>query len=717
MIDMGNYHNDQPITGTNDAPDRLNRESFAEHLSEILVLNPGDDCLTVSLEGEWGYGKTSVINLVKKHCVQHSLKPVIIEYNPWLSGKAEALIQDFLVQFSSQLNIPDRPKEGLKAAKELLAYSKLFNAMKFIPGAEPWASTVEGVFKIFGGATEKISKLKELDLLDRKKKVKEVLASLNQSIIVIIDDIDRLTPDEAFQIVRLIKAVADFPGTSFLLAFDPEYLTGALERHGINKSDQYIDKIVQLRVPLPLITHKDMQILADIELKNLSTKNLTERFDEDQERLALLYHQHIKYVIRTPRELKRLFNHLRFVLKQTEDEVSFTDLYSLSLLMIKAPVVYQHIKDTPAAYVGRNFDEELVMEKPEEIVKQHEESRIKPLDSVAQKDRGHINEILKDLFPLIENSEYGTRGSEYDKLGRIASPKRLYIALHYQIPTGYAADTDIALFISGDIDRHDYLKRSIDDDFIERFFELLSQNINKVDENNILGILKAIYDVFLPSEYLQVHEESKMSFFGFDPFRNIRWVTIDLIRKSENKPELILQLLKTKDYIYITVDIIRRLLVQYGEIETTELSDKDEHWLDEAVYKEVKKIWVASVIDIIREGTIFNSVYASHVCFTLMHADKKKTQELFSDILSQEGGIEKIAQLIGRSGTDSTNGAYSLIKQGDFDEFIDFYELQMAAKMELESNTKLTPYLNAVYKSIVLGDKYYLNDATKDEEF
>lgn len=154
---MGNYHNDQPITGSDTYPDRLNREKFSSNLAKILTIDPSDDCLTVSLEGEWGYGKTSVVNLVKKATNIQQTKPVIIEYNPWLAGKAEALIQDFLVQFSSQLNIPDRPKEGLKAAKELLAYSKLFNAMKFIPGVEPWASTVQGVFKVVGSATQKIS--------------------------------------------------------------------------------------------------------------------------------------------------------------------------------------------------------------------------------------------------------------------------------------------------------------------------------------------------------------------------------------------------------------------------------------------------------------------------------------------------------------------------------------------------------------------------------
>ncbi len=63
---MSSYHNDQPINGSENSPDRLNRETFASHLAEILTLDPSDDCLTVSLEGDWGYGKTSVVNLVKK---------------------------------------------------------------------------------------------------------------------------------------------------------------------------------------------------------------------------------------------------------------------------------------------------------------------------------------------------------------------------------------------------------------------------------------------------------------------------------------------------------------------------------------------------------------------------------------------------------------------------------------------------------------------------
>ena len=116
---MGKYHNDQPIQGGPNDPDLLNRLDFANHLANVLLLNHDDDCLTVSLEGEWGYGKTSVINLVKGALNEKESAPIIIEYNPWLAGKPESLIQDFLLQFSSQLNIKDNSEVALKASVNL----------------------------------------------------------------------------------------------------------------------------------------------------------------------------------------------------------------------------------------------------------------------------------------------------------------------------------------------------------------------------------------------------------------------------------------------------------------------------------------------------------------------------------------------------------------------------------------------------------------------
>lgn len=714
---MSRYHNDQPVTGSDASPDRLNREKFAAHLAEILTLEASDDCLTVSLEGEWGYGKTSVVNLVKKSTAKQDKKPIIIEYNPWLAGKAEALIQDFLVQFSSQLNIPDRPKEGLKAAKELLAYSNLFNAMKFIPGVEPWASTVQGVFKVFGSATKKISKLKELDLIGRKTKITEILRSLDQSIVVIIDDIDRLTPDEAFQVVRLVKAVADFPGTSFLLCFDPEYLTGALEKHGIKKSAQYVDKVVQLRVPLPLITLRDMQTLADIELTSLSDKNLTENFEKDQERLSLLYHQHVKFLVRTPRELKRIFNNLRLVLAQTEGMVSFTDLYCLSVISIKAHKVYQSLKDSPEMYIGRSFDDGYSYEKAEDVVAKFTEKLDAVLSKCPSRDQAHIRGLLEELFPLLGDSSYSAYGGDYDKLGRIASEKRLHIALHYQVPTGFAADTDIRDYISGEVNREEYLQESINKEFTERLFELIHQNIEHINNSQAISILDSIYNVFLHSDYITSFENARHGFFGFDPFRNIIWVTTKLIKQAEDKTSLIESLICNPSYLPITTDIIRQLMVQNNELKTDDPRQREEKWTTEDKYTELKETWSNLVINELTNGTLLGSVYASHIYYVLYRIAADKTRNLFECWLSEDGGVEKIAKLIGRAGSDSTNGPYAQIDKSTISTLLNFDKLKDLVDYELSKNKDLPNYLKAVYMNISTGEKYYLNNAAKGERF
>ena len=64
---MITFHTDQPITGEKDSPDLLNRGGFAERVAKSLILKKDSPGLIISLEGKWGYGKTSTINLINHH--------------------------------------------------------------------------------------------------------------------------------------------------------------------------------------------------------------------------------------------------------------------------------------------------------------------------------------------------------------------------------------------------------------------------------------------------------------------------------------------------------------------------------------------------------------------------------------------------------------------------------------------------------------------------
>jgi len=642
---MTHYHNDQPITGLMNEPDRLNRESFAKHLADILILEPQDECLTVSLEGEWGYGKTSVINLIEKSAHNRGRKPIIIEYNPWLAGKADTLIQDFLIQFSSQLDVAEKTKESFKAAKNILTYAQLFNSMKFMPNVEPWSSTINGIYSVIGDASKKVNKLKDIDLIHCKNKVRETLKTLKQPIVVIIDDIDRLTPDEAFQIIRLVKAVADFPGTSFLLSFDPEYLTGSLSHYGIKKAEQYIDKVVQLRVPLPVIAPKDMQKLANIELANLSEHSLTEHFAEDQKRLSYIYHKHLKYLVRSPRELKRIFNHLKFVLAQIEGEVCFTDLYCLAVLATKAPNIYQSLKDTPEMYVGRRFDERIVFEKRSDVVQHYHQNRQDLLQHIDPRNLEHIQEVIQDLFPLTDNRSTLDHHSEYDRCGRIASEKRLYIALHYQIPPGFASDSDIAAFINGQTSREAYLQRAIEEDFVERFLELLHHNLDKIKASHAIDILHAIYNILLDSDFLESFAGHVQTPFAFDPLRQIIWLSIDLISKQEHKKEILNILIKNSDALVVSADLIHRLMIQHELIPTENPNLKKDIWLSSKDCTQIIDQWSKVAMTQLKNGTLIDSIHASYIYNILKHASPE-AKSLFTNLNTANANLRAIDHTI-----------------------------------------------------------------------
>ncbi|MDI9278616.1 P-loop NTPase fold protein [Pantoea sp. EABMAA-21] len=705
---MGKYHNDQPIHGGHNDPDLLNRLNFANHLANVLLLNHDDDCLTVSLEGEWGYGKTSVINLVKGALNEKKLFPIIIEYNPWLAGKPESLIQDFLLQFSSQLNIKDGSDLALEASKELIGYSHLFNVAKLVPGTEPWASILGKLFSNFGSAAKKISDLKKLDLIGKKKQVAHALKKIKRPIIVIIDDIDRLTPSETFQVLRLVKAVADFSGTAFLLAFDANYLATVLSKNDIVNASEYINKIVQLRVPLPVISDRGMTEISNLEFENLSDKNLTGRFESDQERLSWIYHNYFKYLIKNPRELKRCFNHLRFVLEQVEGEVCFSDIFALSLLATKSNMVYEHIKSTPEAYIGKRFSNDgLMMDKPKDIVKSYEEEREKNLASFGEKERGLLCGLLGEIFPLLSSGGFSSYGvSDDDSAGRVSAPQRLHVAFHYTTPVGYLSDQEILDFINGHIDRTEFLDRVISDESDDRFFEMMTNYASECKEHSF-EVLTSVYNAFLFSDKLIHSLESNYGFLSKNIYQKMNWLTNQLIEKSEEKFKLIKQLVSRSENAPLAADIL------YKSRNQARKKEHDLQWVSEEQLQELEEIYQKMASTVLISKAFVDNHLESHIFYELKRSSTSFASDVLSSITDNDNGLIRLAEIIGNSGSDSSNGPYVHIDEESMGDIINIQDIR---RRIMKTDFSEQPvHVQAVFQSILDGKKYYLRDGSSGE--
>ncbi|TKI97083.1 hypothetical protein FC699_08620, partial [Bacillus wiedmannii] len=132
-----------------------------------------------------------------------------------------------------------------------------------------------------------------------------------RKLVVIVDDLDRLSPKKVVDALDAIKAFVDVDECIFIVACDENILIQALEKEKLNKSSEHIDgelfldKLFHFRIPLPPIIESDMAQYA-LELAKQEAKGLVElcgnRFDEIV--TDILIHTEVT----TPRQVKKLLN-------------------------------------------------------------------------------------------------------------------------------------------------------------------------------------------------------------------------------------------------------------------------------------------------------------------------------------------------------------------------------------------------------------------------
>lgn len=232
---------DNPIKKTSE--DALGRSHSAQSIAaEIRDVDASEGCV-LAIIGPWGSGKTSLINLVQEQLEKDPAVPVL-EFNPWMFAGTEQLVDSFFRELAAQLRL----KEGRlgKVAKQVESYGNLLSPLTVIPVFGPILAKVTGT----AGALKKFQEERKESVTARRKKLAEELAKLEQRIVVVVDDIDRLQTNEIRDIFKLVRLTASFPNIIYVLAFDRARVEQALTDTGLD-GRSYLEKIVQVPVDLP----------------------------------------------------------------------------------------------------------------------------------------------------------------------------------------------------------------------------------------------------------------------------------------------------------------------------------------------------------------------------------------------------------------------------------------------------------------------------------
>jgi len=186
--------------------DLYNREEYAKKLANKINNTYSSEALAVGINGEWGIGKTSFIDLLKRYIEKQSF--ILVDFNPWGSINEENIILNFF--------------NTLKL--EVKKYSTRLSSLIF-----DYSNSLAAVYNnnVIKSSVDILSKNLTESLDFRFKEINDLLKDLNKRIIIFIDDLDRLQKGEIIQVIKLIRNTANFNNTIFVVAYDRNYICGA----------------------------------------------------------------------------------------------------------------------------------------------------------------------------------------------------------------------------------------------------------------------------------------------------------------------------------------------------------------------------------------------------------------------------------------------------------------------------------------------------------
>lgn len=215
--------------------------------------------MTLAIQGGWGTGKTSMMNLLEDELRKEKIMTMYL--NTWQYSQLQGdLYENFIVSIIDKIL-----KENESQKEEILNFVKpvltgvLGLALKHVDENVD----IEKIFDKKATQIEQIEEYKEHfeELIDRT-----LQKNNKERYVFFIDDLDRLSPDKALEVLEIIKIFFDVDKCVFILAVDYDVVVDGVRRkygEGFKKGREFFDKIIQVPFNVPVHSYKIDALLKD----------------------------------------------------------------------------------------------------------------------------------------------------------------------------------------------------------------------------------------------------------------------------------------------------------------------------------------------------------------------------------------------------------------------------------------------------------------------
>ena len=481
------YEVDVPIK--NSKKDELNRSKFVEILYESIIDygKNEDECLVIGLMGEWGCGKTSIINMVYEKIDEFNKeqKPgrqwIHAKFNPWYFSNQNSILYHFFDFLMEEFNKTDKINKiftDLSKFKDKLANFSL-NASFMGTGfgiSYDNPDVDSNIYKSFNSL---------------KKDLMYLFYNLDYNIIISIDDIDRLSDHEMQQIFLLVKALADFPNVIYILSFDKKVALKALNNLQVYSPEKFLEKIIQIPILVPEITQSRLDLLVNEKIKPIYKDNNKLEYNNFVELFAFL-----RPFFNNLRDLKRYLNVLNFYLKQFKDEVNIFDFMIIIAIQLFEYEIYENLRINKHVLTDYSLLESLDSKGKLNMY----DNLMNVLCNPKNYNKDMMNSLLLRLFPIINLLKHdksyidgGMFDSELNMCSKMHFDKYFTFSIEENEASQILIDNFFELY---DVDKiSEFLLKIINENKSKSFFNKIQTNLYKFYGANNGRVIESFLNV------------------------------------------------------------------------------------------------------------------------------------------------------------------------------------------------------------------------------
>lgn len=287
--------------------DLLNSEAIASTIVQLIIERP-DHPITIGVHGDWGAGKSSVLEMIEAG-LSGNKDVLCIKFNGWRFQGFEdakiALIEGIVTELIEERSLLTNAKEAVREVYKRIDWLKLakktgglaLTAFTGVPTPDVIQSVIGGLESFINDPSKLATKENFQELVsnaksvlkpkDDSKNVPEEIGEFRKAfdellkkagvkqLIVLIDDLDRCLPEIAIETLEAIRLFVFTSRTAFIVAADEGMIEYAVRRHFPDLSDtpgaqgysrNYLEKLIQVPFRIPILGETETRIYVTLLL-------------------------------------------------------------------------------------------------------------------------------------------------------------------------------------------------------------------------------------------------------------------------------------------------------------------------------------------------------------------------------------------------------------------------------------------------------------------